>query len=169
MSQTEDLRAHFPGAASRPGRAQAAVAPPPGAGHRRHPGRAHRPDRRGQRDQPPQRSRSQGYAAPVRDHAGADPPQKFLAWYNATGQHDVLTLTRDTSTVTADENSGDTAALQRDGTTLRNDSIAAIAHPNPPIDPADWGNAMTASMLGAGLGAVMGKLTTTGLGSAFQD
>jgi len=28
---------------------------------------------------------------------------------------------------------------------------------------------MTASMLGAGLGAVMGKLTTTGLGSAFQD
>ena len=67
------------------------------------------------------------------------------------------------------ENSGDTAALQRDGTTLRNDSIAAIAHPNPPIDPADWGNAMTASMLGAGLGAVMGKLTTTGLGSAFQD
>jgi len=41
----------------------------------------------------------------------------------------VLTLTRDTSTVTADENSGDTAALQRDGTTLRNDSIAAIAHP----------------------------------------
>jgi hypothetical protein len=97
------------------------------------------------------------------------PQQKFLAWYNATGQHDVLTLTRDTSTVTADENSGDTAALQRDGTTLRNDSIAAIAHPNPPIDPADWGNAMTASMLGAGLGAVMGKLTTTGLGSAFQD
>ena len=34
------------------------------------------------------------------------PQQKFLAWYNATGQHDVLTLTRDTSTVTADENSG---------------------------------------------------------------
>jgi hypothetical protein len=59
----------------------------------------------------------------------------------------VLTLTHDASTVTADQNTGDTAALQRDGTTLRNDSIAAIAHPNPLIDPADWGNAMTASML----------------------
>jgi hypothetical protein len=64
------------------------------------------------------------------------PQQKFLAWYDATGQHDVLTLTHDTSTVTAGQNSGDTAALQRDGTTLQNDSIAAIAHPDPPVDPA---------------------------------
>jgi hypothetical protein len=59
----------------------------------------------------------------------------------------VLTLTRDASTATADENSGDTATLQRGGTTLRNDPIAAIAHPDPPTDPAGWGNAMTASML----------------------
>ena len=139
MSQTDDLRARLPGAAP-----PAASLPPTGSDPRK----------------PPWRRRwaqvTGGILAAliaviavvsVTNHLGAvapkpaprpsatapvqTPQQKFLTWYHATGQHDVLTLTRDTSMDTADENSGDTAVLQHDGTTLRNDSIAAIAHPNP--------------------------------------